>query len=115
VFGDVVYHFSTGRTQIFAMGSVGVLTSSTTHSFPSEGTVIEFSSDDSNFAFGGGAGVNVLLTPHLSLRPQFRLVLSEATGVMGLAAVTVSLGYRWLERGARQAPGHGTFIASATP
>lgn len=33
------YDFSEGRTQVFTMGSVGLLNSSSTHSYPSGGTV----------------------------------------------------------------------------
>jgi opacity protein-like surface antigen len=96
VFGDVVYHFGEGQTQVFVMGSAGLLNSRTTHTYPtSGGPAITFRSDDTNFAWGGGAGVKVFLKPQLSLRPQFRLIFSEATGVMGLAAATVAMGYQW--------------------
>lgn len=96
VFGDVVYHFAEGRTQVFVMGSAGLLSSRTTHSYsPSGDTAITFRSEDNNFAWGGGAGVKIFLKPQLSLRPQFRLVFSEATGVMGLAATSIAMGYHW--------------------
>jgi hypothetical protein len=35
------------------------------------------------------------MKPQLSLRPQFRLVFREATGVMGLAAASVAVGFHW--------------------
>lgn len=96
VFGNVVYHFGERRTQVFVMGSTDLLSSKTTHTYSaSGGTAITFRSDDNNFAWGGGAGVKIFLKPRLSLRPQFRLVFSEATGVMGLAAATVAMGYQW--------------------
>ena len=96
VFGDVVYHLAEGRTQVFVLGSAGLLNSKTTHTYsPSGGAAITFRSEDNNFAWGGGAGVKIFLKPHLSLRPQFRIVFSEATGVMGLAAVSVAMGYHW--------------------
>jgi hypothetical protein len=95
-FGDVVYHFAEGRTQVFVMGGAGLLSSRTTHTYsPSGGQTITFRSHDSNFAWGGGAGVKMFLTPHLSLRPQFRIVFSEATGVMGLTVTSVAMGYHW--------------------
>ncbi len=96
VFGDVVYYFAEGRTQVFVMGSAGLLSSKTTHTYsPSGGPAITFRSEDNNFAWGGGAGVKIFLKPQLSLRPQVRLVFSEATGVMGLAAASVAMGYHW--------------------
>lgn len=33
VFGDVVYRFAEGRTQVFVMGSAGLLSSKTTHTY----------------------------------------------------------------------------------
>jgi hypothetical protein len=54
-----------------------------------------FTSDDTQFAWGGGGGVKFFMTPRLSLRPQFRLIVSEITGVMGLAAGSVGIGYHW--------------------
>ncbi len=44
-----------------------------------------------------GNGPYVFLTPRFSLRLQFRLVFSEATGVMGLAAASMGIGYHWWE------------------
>ena len=96
VFGDVVYHLTEGRTQVFVMGSAGLLNSQTTHTYsPSGGPATTFRSEDNNFAWGGGAGAKIFLKPQLSLRPQFRLVFSEATGVMGLAAASVAVSYHW--------------------
>jgi hypothetical protein len=96
VFGDVVYYFAEGRAQVFVMGSAGLLSSRTEHTFsPSGGPPMTFRSQDDNFAWGGGAGVKIFVNPRLSLRPQFRLVFSEATGVMGLANTSVAIGYHW--------------------
>jgi hypothetical protein len=96
VFGDVVYRFAEERTQVFVMGSAGLLSSRTTHTYsPSGGPPITFRSEGNNFAWGAGAGVKIFLKPQLSLRPQFRMVFSEATGVMGLAAASVAIGYHW--------------------
>jgi hypothetical protein len=95
VFGNAAYHFSEGRTQAFVMGSAGFLRTETTHTFPFGGTMATFRSEANGFAWGGGGGVKVFLTPRFSLRPQFRLVFSEATGVMGLAAGSIAAGYHW--------------------
>jgi hypothetical protein len=78
------------------MGSAGLLNSKTTHTYsPSGGQAQTFKSEDSNFAWGGGVGAKIFLKPQLSLRPQFRIVFSEATGVMGLTATSVAVGYHW--------------------
>lgn len=95
VFGNVAYHFAEGQAQVFVMGSVGFLRSETTHTFPFGGTMTTLRSEVTDFAWGGGGGVKVFLTPRFSLRPQFRLVFSEATGVMGLAAGSIGVGYHW--------------------
>lgn len=81
-FADAIYDFAEGPTQPFVIGSAGLLSSQTTHTFsPSGGPAMTFRSQDHNFAWGGGAGVKVFVTPRLLLRPQVRIVFSEATGV----------------------------------
>lgn len=94
-FGNVVYQFSEGRTQVFVMGSAGLLNTKTVHTYSSGGQVTTFRSQDNSVAWGGGVGAKTFLESQLSLRTQFRLVFSEATGVMGLAAASVALGYHW--------------------
>jgi hypothetical protein len=95
VFASVVVHFLEGRTRPFVMGSAGLLRSDTTHTFLFGGTLTTFGSSANDFAWGGGGGVSVALSPRFSLRPQCRLVFSEATGVLGLAAASVGVGYHW--------------------
>jgi opacity protein-like surface antigen len=95
VFGDLVYHFGEGRTQVFVVGSLGVLKSDITQTYPIAGGVQTFTRDESSFAWGGGAGVKLFLKPQISLRPQFRLVFSETTGVMGQATGSVAVGFHW--------------------
>jgi opacity protein-like surface antigen len=95
VFAGVGYHFAEGRTQPFVTGSLGLLHSSSTHTFPFAGRMTTFESDDNNVAWGVGAGVKVFPAARLSLRPQFRILFSEATGVMGLATGSVAVGYHW--------------------
>jgi hypothetical protein len=94
-FGDLVYHFGEGQTRVFVVGSVGVLNSDITHTYPVAGDTRTLTSDESSFAWGGGAGVKVFLKPQISVRPQFRLVFSEKTGVMGQATGSVAVGFHW--------------------
>lgn len=95
VFGNLVYHFGRGRARLFTMASVGVLDSNTTHTFPSATGVNVISSDATDFAWGGGAGVEAFVDRRFSFRPQFRMIFSETTGVMGLFSATVAVGYHW--------------------
>jgi Outer membrane protein beta-barrel domain len=95
VFGNLLYHFGEGRTQVFVAGSVGMLNSDITHTYPAAGGTQTITSDENDFAWGGGGGVKVFLTPHVSLRPQFRIVFSEQTGVMGQATASVAVGFHW--------------------
>jgi hypothetical protein len=95
VFGSLVYHFGNGRTQVFAMGSAGMLKARRTNTFQTGGENRVITSDATDFAWGGGAGVKVFATPRFSIRPQLRIVFSEATGVMGLVASSVVAGYHW--------------------
>ena len=94
-FGDLVYHFSESRMQVFVVGSLGVLNSDVTQTYPTAGGTQTFTRDESSFAWGGGAGVKIFPKPQISLRPQFRLVFSEETGVMGQATGSVAVGYHW--------------------
>ena len=65
VFGDLVYHFSEGRTQVFVVGSLGVLRSDITQTYPTAGGTQTFTRDESSVAWGGGAGVKVFLKPQI--------------------------------------------------
>jgi hypothetical protein len=95
VFGDLVYHFGEGRTQVFAVGSLGLLRSDVTQTYPSASGTQSVTRDESSLAWGGGAGAKVFLKPQISLRPQFRLVFSEQTGVMGQATGSAAVGFHW--------------------
>ena len=93
--GDLVYHCGEGRPHVFMVGSLGVLKSDITQIYPIAGGTQTFTRDESSFAWGGGAGVKVFLKPQISLRPQFRFVFSEKTGVMGQATGSVAVGFHW--------------------
>ena len=95
IFGDVVYYFGAGGTQVFVVGSFGTLNSDVTQTYPIVGGTRTLTRNESSFAWGGGGGVTVFLKPQISLRPQFRLVFSEETGVMGQATGSVAVGYHW--------------------
>jgi hypothetical protein len=95
VLANGLYHWPAGRAELFVRGSVGLLHRTTTHTLPVGGAAITFRSEDNDLAWGGGGGVKIVLTPRLSLQPQFRLIISEATGIMGLAAGSIAFGYRF--------------------
>jgi hypothetical protein len=95
VLANILYHFGESTHQFFLMGAMGVLSSRSTHTFPFRGAPTTFTTATDDFTWGGGAGVKVFLQPQLSLRPQFRIIFSEATGVLGLVAGSVALGYHW--------------------
>lgn len=96
VFGDVVLHSAASRTALFVMGSAGVLNSKTTHVYPSSaGSTTTVRANDTGFAWGGGAGGRVFITPRVSLRAQLRVMFSESTGATGLMSATAVLGYHW--------------------
>ena len=64
--------------------------------FPATGGEnVTVKSSDDDFAWGAGGGVDIFLKRRLSLRPAFRWVTSEATGVMVLIVATVTAGYHW--------------------
>ena len=87
------YHCGEGSAQVFMVGSLGVLKSDITQIYPIEGGTQTFTRDESSFAWGGRReGVP---EPQISLRPQFRLVFSEQTGVMGQATGSVAVGFHW--------------------
>jgi len=92
---NLAYTRTRGRTRIFVSAGAGILSSRTTHTFPSGGENVTVKSSDDDFAWGAGGGVDIFLKRRLSLRPAFRWVTSEATGVMGLIVATVTAGYHW--------------------
>jgi len=94
-FVNVVYHVGQGRTRFFALGSIGGLNYRTNIA---DRTVVTRRRESTDFAWGGGLGVKVFLTPRLSLRPQFRYVFSETSGILGHITVSVAVGYHWGRR-----------------
>ena len=90
------YHFGEGRTQVFVVGSLGVLNSDITQSYPIAGVTQTFTRDESSFAWGGGGRrEDIPEATALTATPKFRLIFSEETGVMGQATGSEAVGFHW--------------------
>lgn len=97
---NVSYSFGS-RVRPYVTGSVGVLwaegVNSLTAVSDTAATLSEFRERDAGLALGVGFGVDVPLTPALSLRPEFRtyssVLMSRAN--LGLHRGTIGLRYRW--------------------
>ena len=101
VSGNVSYMFRTGRVAPYVIGSVGALSSTTFNSVTTVrggvATLSEFTEKDTGLALGAGFGVDLALTPALSLRPEFRLYSASAMSRtnLNLNRGTVAVRYRW--------------------
>ena len=99
--GNVSYFFGAARVRPFVTGSVGVLWTEGVNSLTTVGATTavlsEFRERDTGLALGLGFGVDVPLTPRLSLRPEFRTYSSVALSRvnLGLHRGAVGLRYRW--------------------
>jgi hypothetical protein len=99
--GNVSYFFGGPRVRPYVTGSVGVLWTESVNSLTlvsrTVANISEFQQKDTGLAIGVGFGVDVSLTPALSLRPEFRTysstVLSRVN--LGLHRGLVGLRYRW--------------------
>ena len=95
------YFFGGSRVRPYLMGSVGVLWTEGVNSLTvvrgTVATLSEFRDRDTGLAVGVGFGVDVPLTPQLSLRPEFRTYSSTAMSRvnLGLHRGTIGLRYRW--------------------
>jgi hypothetical protein len=81
-------------------GSVGVLWTESANSLTigsTAATLSEFRETDTGLALGIGFGVDVPLTPALSLRPEFRTYSSVAMSRvnLGLHRGAIGVRYRW--------------------
>jgi opacity protein-like surface antigen len=98
--GNIRYFFGS-RVRPYVMGSVGMLWTEGVHSLTvvrgTVATLSEFRERDTSLALGFGVGVDVPLTPALSLRPEFRTYSSVAMSRvnLGLHRGTIGLRYRW--------------------
>jgi opacity protein-like surface antigen len=99
--GNVRYFFGGSRVRPYLMGSVGVLWTEGVNSLTvvrgTVATLSEFRDRDTGLAVGVGVGVDVPLTPHFSLRPEFRTYSSTAMSRvnLGMHRGTIGLRYRW--------------------
>jgi hypothetical protein len=101
VSANVSYFFGAARVRPYLVGSVGVLWTESVNSLTivnsAGATLSEFHESDSGLALGVGFGVDVPLTPALSLRPEFRTCSSTAMSRvnLGLHRGTIAVRYRW--------------------
>ena len=99
--GNVRYFLGGSRVRPYLMGSVGVLWTEGVNSLTvvrgTVATLSEFRDRDAGLAVGVGFGVDVPLTPQLSLRPEFRTYSSTAMSRVnaGMHRGTIGLRYRW--------------------
>ena len=99
--GNVSYLFGGTRVRPYVTGSVGVLWTENVNSLTivgsTGGNLSEFHERDTGLALGVGFGVDVPLTPALSLRPEFRtyssVVMSRVN--LGLHRAAIGVRYRW--------------------
>ena len=101
VSGTVSYMFRTGRVAPYVVGSIGALSSTTFNSITTVtggvATLSEFTEKDTGLALGAGIGVDLALTPALSLRPEFRLYSASAMSKtnLNLNRGSVAVRYRF--------------------
>jgi hypothetical protein len=99
--GNVSYFFGGPRVRPYVTGSVGVLWTESVNSLTivssTAANLSEFHERDTGLAFGVGFGVDVPLTPTLSLRPEFRTYSSVAMSRvnLGLHRGAIGVRYRW--------------------
>jgi opacity protein-like surface antigen len=98
--GNVRYFFGS-RVRPYVMGSVGLLWTDGFNSLTvvrdGVATLSEFRERNTSLALGFGVGVDVPLTPRLSLRPEFSTYSSTAMSRVNLGVHRGTLGvrYRW--------------------
>ena len=101
VSANVCYLFGGKRVRPYLIGSVGVLKTESVNSLTVVSSTVarlsEFRQRDTGLALGVGFGVDVPLTPALSLRPEFRTYSSVALSRtnLGIHRGTIGIRYRW--------------------
>lgn len=101
VLGNFTYLFGQSRLRPYVSGSVGLLRTSSVNSVtvvnPTGALVSESREKDTGLATGIGLGVDVPLTPRISLRPEFRSYWSVAMSRvnLGMHRGTIGVRCRW--------------------
>lgn len=98
---NIAYTFGAAPVRPYVIGSVGVLHSDSVNSLTiatsTTRTISEFRERDTGMAIGVGVGIDLALTPHLSIRPEFRTysstIMSRAN--LSMHRGSASLRYRW--------------------
>src|SRR5262245_13013788 len=99
--GNVSYSFGGRRVHPYVTGSVGVLWTASVNSLTivngTAANLSEFHESDTGLAIGVGVGVDVPLSPALSLRPELRTYSSAAMSRvnLGLHRAAIGVRYRW--------------------
>ena len=99
--GNVSYFFGARPVRPYVTASVGVLWTESVNSLTivsgTTATLSEFHEADRGLAIGIGLGVNVPLTPTLSLCPEFRTYSSVAMSRanLGLHRGAIAVRYQW--------------------
>ncbi len=97
---NVAYLFGQTPVRPYVIGSVGVLKSDTAASLTiarSTWTISEMRRKDTGMVIGGGGGLDVAITRHLSVRPEFQTYVSTLLSRMNLSMHRGAIGvrYRW--------------------
>jgi hypothetical protein len=99
--GNVRYFFGESKVRPYVTGSIGVLWTDGVNSITTVagGTAVlsEVRERDAGLAVGGGFGVDIPMTPALSLRPEFRTYSSVALSRvnLGLHRGMIAVRYGW--------------------
>ena len=97
VSGNLLYHFSESRNQVYAIGGLGMLRTDQTFELRNrrDDTRDSFHSVETFAAWNAGVGLKAFVTPKLIVRPEIRYYSGGSLGVLGLPRVTVAIGYCW--------------------
>src|SRR5262245_16532352 len=98
---NIYVRFGRGRVEPFFVGGAGGLwttsVSSVTTVRNGVGAMTEVAHSDLGLAIGGGAGLDIAVTPAFSVRPEVRIYDSSAMSRVNLGVIraSVAAGWRW--------------------